>query len=126
MSRTSRQRLRIAFVVIACLLFQQVALAAYSCTLAQPPPNPLAMSGHCAQMGMVQQSSTPALCEQHCAPDRSVACDRLLPSVPALAMPAVLFAPVALQTASPMQLAGDVPVDGSDSPPRLRYCSLLI
>jgi len=126
MTRTTRQRMRIAFVVIACLLFQQVALAAYACTLVQPPPDPMAMSGHCADMDMAPRKSTSALCEKHCAPDHSVATDRVVPTVPALALPPVLFAPLAVQHGSHVSLAGDVPVNHSDPPPRLRYCSLLI
>ena len=68
MTRHARLRLRIALTVILCLLFQQVAMAAYACTSPDMSPEPVV----------------------------SVA------------------------------LHDDVPLDRSDPPPRLRYCSLLI
>lgn len=126
MSRSTRQRLRIAFVVIACLLFQQVALAAYACTLIQPPPDPMGMSADCAEMGDTQQSSTPAMCEKHCAPDRSMTTDHATLSVPAQALPPMLFATFVMLSISQIPPTEDVRVDRSDPPPRLRYCSLLI
>src|SRR3546814_686640 len=48
----SRQRLRIVLAIILCLLFQQVAMAAYACTLPSMPPDPVEMADACSQMGM--------------------------------------------------------------------------
>ena len=68
----------------------------------------------------------PALCQKHCAPDQSVAADHVPPTVPALALPPLLFAPLFDQPISHLALVADVPIARSDPPPRLRYCSLLI
>ena len=125
MYRSRRQRLRIALVVIACLLFQQVALAAYSCTLIQPAP--AAMSGHCAEMGMAAQTpDNPALCAKHCAPDQTTAADHVKLSVPALMLPPLAFAGIRMTCATSVAAQADVDIARSDPPPRLRYCSLLI
>ncbi len=127
MYRSRRQRLRIALVVIACLLFQQVALAAYSCTLIQPAPAPAAMSGHCAEMGMAAQTpDNPALCAKHCAPDQTTAADHVKLSVPALMLPPLAFAGIRMTCATSVAAQADVDIARSDPPPRLRYCSLLI
>jgi hypothetical protein len=121
-----RFRFRIAFVVILTLLFQQVALAAYACTLTQPPTEPSAMPG-CAEMSMPAKAPPPpALCQKHCTPDQSIAADHVPPTVPALALPPLLFAPLFDQSISHVALVAAVPIARSDPPPRLRYCSLLI
>lgn len=119
-------RFRIIFVVILCLLFQQVATAAYACTLTRMPVEPVAMAQDCAEMGMQQAQSLPALCQKHCVPDLSITADHAVPGVPALALPSPAFAVVLSQPVSHAALAVDVPIDRSDPPPRLRYCSLLI
>lgn len=124
MLRRGRQRYRIALVVIVCLLFQQLAMAAYACPLEQMPPDPVAMAEDCTGMGMQQVQDAPALCAKHCAPDLSIAADHVplqVPALPPAAFQAVLAEPVSHRT-----LAADVRVDRSDPPPRLRFCSLLI
>lgn len=126
MSRRSRHRLKIAVLVIVCLLFQQAALAAYLCPMEQVPAETLAMSGHCAGMGMAQQQDNPALCQKHCSPDRSVAADAVKLTVPPLALPALIMAPVYVQPVSHVAIQSDAPIARSDPPPRLRFCSLLI
>jgi len=125
MSRRRRQRLRIALVVIFCLLFQQAALATYACPLEQMPPDMTAMAEHCAEMGMQQAQDNPALCAKHCAPDLSTAADHVKLSVPALMLPPLVFAPM-LATPITHALQAEAPIARSDPPPRLRYCSLLI
>lgn len=111
--------------VVLCLLFQQVAVAAYLCPLEQPAPAP-AMSG-CAGMGMETHldPGNPALCAKHCVPDVPLATDAATPSVPPLAMAPAPFAPV---LAPPVRgtRCDDVPISRSDPPPRVRFCSLLI
>ena len=126
MSRRVRHRVKI-LTLIFCLLFQQVAVAAYACELAAPPPAPPVTTGHCAEMDMAPTAApaTPALCEKHCAPDLSLLTDTAALSVPALALPPAFelsFQVPALQVAH----HEDVPISRSDPPPRLRYCSLLI
>lgn len=126
MTRLARHRLRIALLVIVCLLFQQAALAAYLCPIEQMPAEVAAMAEHCAEMGMEQARDNPGLCEKHCNPDRSLAADAAKLSVPPLALPALFFTPVFVQPVSHVAIQADVPIARSDPPPRLRFCSLLI
>lgn len=126
MTRPIRQRLRIALMVIFCLLFQQAALAAYLCPMEQMPVESSAMAEHCAEMGMKQAQENPALCQKHCAPDVSVAADHASPTVPALALAPLAYALVVVQPISHVTVQAEVPIAPSDPPPRLRFCSLLI
>lgn len=112
-------------LVILCLLFQQVALAAYACPLEQMPSETAAMAERCAEMSMGAAQDNPALCAKHCAPDPSTAADQAKLSVPALALPPPEFAPV-LIAATQATVQADTPIRRSDPPPRLRFCSLLI
>ena len=121
-----RNRRRIALATFGCLLFQQVAMAAYACTLTQMPAEPVVMAEDCAGMGMEQARDAPALCAKHCSPDQTVLADHVAPSVPALALPPPVFYLALNGSASHLAQVADVPVDRSDPPPRLRYCSLLI
>lgn len=120
--RQRRRRLRIVLVTIFCLLFQQVALAAYLCPIEQMP----AMAGHCAEMGTAQAKANPALCDKHCNPDHQLTTDAAKLSVPPLALPASAFVPVLTQAAGKVVIPVEIPIARSDPPPRLRYCSLLI
>lgn len=126
MLRRSRHRLRIALVVILGLLFQQVAMAAHACTLPNMPVDPVAMAEDCADMGIELVQEVPALCAEHCSPDRAVASDHVAPGVPPLALPPPEFAPVLMPSVAHVALVAGVPLRRSDPPPRLRYCSLLI
>ncbi|MBN8427833.1 hypothetical protein [Thermomonas sp.] len=128
MIRRARHRLQIAVLVIVCLLFQQAALAAYLCPIEQRPAETTAMAEPCAEMGMAQQQDTdnPLLCQKHCNPDHTVTTDTAKLSVPPLAMPAFVLAPVFEQPVSHVAIQVDVPIARSDPPPRLRFCSLLI
>lgn len=121
-----RHRVRIAIAVVLCLLFQQVAMAAYACTLPSLPPDPVEMADDCSQMGMEVVQEAPVLCAKHCAPDVAVAADHVVVSVPMLALPPVEYATVLATSVSHVALVASVPVDRSDPPARLRYCSLLI
>ena len=126
MSRRARHRLKI-LALIFCLLFQQVALAAYACTqsLKTPPAMPAGME-HCTQMDMASaQADSPALCEKHCVPDLPVPTGATVPSVPTLALLPV-FSLVLCEPVSHVAQQVEVPIARSDPPPRLRYCSLLI
>lgn len=120
-----RHRFRLALVVILCLLFQQVALAAYACPIERMPPDMAAMADHCAGMGMQQARDNPALCAKHCAPDVTTAADHVLLSVPALMLPTG-FSPILATPLTHVEVQAEVPIARSDPPPRLRYCSLQI
>lgn len=121
-----RARARLSILLIAALLFQQVAVAAYACEQVEGgPPAPSGLAD-CAQMDMApvaEQAS--ALCEKHCLPDLSVSPDMAAPSVPALLSPAS-FALVLNAPARQRIDSGEPPTGRADPPPRLRFCSLLI
>ncbi|MBA2238866.1 MAG: hypothetical protein H0W24_09270 [Lysobacter sp.] len=126
MPARTRQRLRICLVVMLCLFFQQVAVAAYACTMPRMPADATLLGDVCAEMeGMAAAPAqeAPALCVKHCAPDPSLVSDHAAPGVPMLALPPV--ARDLLQSRSTWQ-ASSVAIVRSDPPPRLRYCSLLI
>ena len=123
---TRRRRALFAVVLIASLLFQQMALAAFACAQAKaPPPMPPGME-HCAQMDMAPAHvQAPPLCAKHCAPDQTLTADHAAPTVPMLALPPA-FPLVLGESVSHLARQADVPVARSDPPPRLRYCSLQI
>ena len=127
MFRRVRTRFRLSLLVLASLLFQQVAVSAYACELVQaaPPPMPPGME-HCAQMDMAPvQAESPALCEKHCTPDQTLLAGTAALSVPAMALPPAFE----IMLHAPAMVAAqyeEVPICRSDPPPRLRYCSLLI
>lgn len=124
---TRRRRLLLGALLIASLLFQQVAVAAFACARSlSPPPAPPAGMEHCAQMDMAPaQVQAPALCEEHCAPEHPVLAGTAAPGVPALGLPPA-FALMLDAPASHVAQQVEVPISRSDPPPRLRYCSLLI
>lgn len=122
----ARRRLHIALVAILCLLFQQLAVAAYACPLQQAPPEPAPVSAHCAGMDMQAAEASPALCGKHCAPDAATPADQAKLSVPALPLPPLMFAPAVASRADRVAACATVPLERSDPPPRLRFCSLLI
>ena len=119
-------RLRIALAVVLCLLFQQIAVAAYACTIPNMPPDPVAMTEDCSSMEMEVVQEAPALCAKHCSPDHAVTADLAAPHVPPLALPPLLFEPVLASPRAQIAFAAHGPIDHSGPPPRLRYCSLLI
>lgn len=126
MRQRARQRTRISLLVILCLLFQQLALAAYACPLRQMPPEPAGMAAHCAEMGMQTAQDNPALCAKHCAPDIATPADSAKLSVPAVALPPPVFAPVLVPPPAHVASGPHRPLARVEPPPRLRFCSLLI
>jgi len=124
--RSARQLSRIALFLVLSLLFQQAAMAAYTCTLTQAPAEAVTPDEDCASMQMQQTAEAPALCAKHCAPDQSLVPENPAPGVPALALPPPAHALVLFTQVGSMACETRVPVERSDPPPRLRYCSLLI
>ncbi len=124
--RKRRQRLRFAWLALLALLFQQVALAAYTCPALDAPPLPHAVMAGCVGMEM-PDSDAPALCDQHCLRDHVAHPDVKAPHVPSLALPPVHFALAeAMLPSVEAQRYVDVPVCRSDPPPAQRFCSLQI
>src|SRR3546814_14015969 len=111
MSFRRRHRLRIALTVILCLLFQQIAVAAYACTIPDMPPDAVAMTGDCSSMDMEVVQEAPALCAKHCSPDHAVTADLAAPHVPPLALPSLFFAPVPASPRAPIAVAAPAPIE---------------
>lgn len=127
---TRRTRLRLALLALCALLFQQLALTAYACSLpqatvpAQAAMQSMASMPCCDGMtSMIQHAR--ALCVQHCAQQTPAPQDARSPTVPVLALPPqppVLVVAASLQ--SPRfddRAAADL---GASPPPRC--CVLLI
>lgn len=125
MNRHARQRVKVVLVIF-CLLFQQVALAAYLCPLERLAAPTSAMVDHCAEMGMQQDQDNPALCQKHCSPDVLVVADHASPTVPALVLAPPVYGIMLAQCISHVTVQVDVPFAPSGPPPRLRFCSLLL
>lgn len=128
-----RHRVLWTGVVLFCLLFQQLAMAAYVCTLPTRPADTV-MTGDCAAMGTgsmekasFQHQSPDARCAEHCAGNATSAHDVRLPAVPPLLLP--MASPMLLGTIAhaPEQAPmPDAALLRPDPPPTLRFCSLLI
>lgn len=129
-----RRRLLWAGVVLFCLLFQQLAMAAYVCTLPATSAPTVSVMADCAGMNMGKAShdstaghvSDPR-CTEHCANHVPTTPDARAPVVPPLLLPAD-FADVAkaVAHASPREPLPNPELYPPDPPPSLRFCSLLI
>ena len=114
-------------VLVASLLFQQVAVAAFACPGREAPNHPAAApSAHCAAMAAGQPAAPQPLCEKHCAPDQTLPSDPASSSVPMPALEPLVFAPLRLQVMSRQAHRLERSLVQSQAPPRLQYCRLLI
>lgn len=124
--RARSPRLRLAWLAVLGLLFQQVALAAYACPISETPPEPQMVMVGCGSMEMPDPQA-PALCDQHCLGDHLTTPDLKVPQV---ASPVLLALDFALTSAflPPVEARyyQDVPTCRSDPPPAQRFCSLQI
>lgn len=129
-----RRRVLWTGIVLFCLLFQQLAMAAYVCTLPTAPTN-VVMTGDCAGMGMSSTAKTPAShhastdprCAQHCASTTVSAHDASLPTVPPLLLASASPTLLGTIAQAPHQVAlPNTALHRPDPPPTLRFCSLLI
>jgi len=129
-----RRRVLWSGIVLFCLLFQQLAMAAYACTLPTAPTN-VVMTGDCAGMDMGSTAKAPAShrvstdprCAQHCAGNTVSTHEASLPTVPPLLLASV--SPTLLDTiaqASDQAALPNTALHRPDPPPTLRFCSLLI
>lgn len=128
-------RRRLAWLVACLLLWQQVAMAAYACTMAAPVAQTMAMHAgdtamHEACPSMVDRHANgQTLCQAHCQPDHATQPDGRAGSVPPS-----LFA--ALSPVGPPQVQVTVPdrtapawlhrLRAPPPPASLLFCSLLI
>jgi hypothetical protein len=130
-----RRRILWIGTVLFCLLFQQLAMASYVCTLPTISAD-TGLTGDCAAMGMassaphaskqVHPSSDPR-CTEHCSNNVTSAPDARVPMVPPLLLPPA--PPALLGTiahAPELVTLPDLALRCLDPPPTLRFCSLLI
>jgi hypothetical protein len=129
-----RHRVLWTGVVLCCLLFQQLAMAAYVCTLPAASTS-VVMKSDCAAIGVsssAQASASPHAgadpsCAEHCAGHTASAHDARLPTVPPLLLASA--SPTLLGTIEPVSHRVALPntaLRRADPPPTLRFCSLLI
>jgi hypothetical protein len=129
-----RRRVLWTGIVLFCLLFQQLAMAAYVCTLATAPAD-IVMTGDCAGMdrgsaaaAAANDANTDPRCAQHCGGHTMSAHDVSPPTVPALVLPGA--SPTLLGTAAHVTqhqvTLPNTALRRPDRPPMLRFCSLLI
>lgn len=123
----SRQcrRTRVSWLVVFVLLFQQLAMSAYACTLTTPPSAQATTMANCAEMSAPSSYPSPQ-CEKHCHPDHATASPQLAITVPPLALPPPRFDLVSNRPSIGDRRYVDVPISRSDPPPLLRFCSLQI
>jgi hypothetical protein len=129
-----RRRVLWTGVVLFCLMFQQLAMAAYACTLPTAPTN-VVMTGDCAAMGMSSRAKSPTShhmstdprCAEHCAGNTVLSHNANLPTVPPLLLASVSPTLLGTIAQAPDQVAlPNMALHRPDPPPTLRFCSLLI
>ncbi|NMW22963.1 hypothetical protein HFP05_00645 [Rhodanobacter denitrificans] len=129
-----RHRVLWTGIVLFCLLFQQLAMAAYACTLPTAPTN-IVMTGDCAATG--KSSTTKMLashhvsadprCAEHCAGNVVSSHDASLPTVPPLLLASVSPTLLGAIAQAPHQVAlPNMALHRPEPPPTLRFCTLLI
>lgn len=124
--RFRSHRRRLAWLALLALVFQQFALLAYACPLAETTPPPQAAMSGCGGMEMPDPEA-PALCDQHCQRNHVANPGLQALQVPPPALPPLHFALTeALPALVRAQYYEDVPVCCSDPPPAQRFCSLQI
>ncbi len=126
MSRRTRQRSIIVLLMVASLLFQQFAMAAYACTMSGTPTDAVAMAEDCPAMASNLAQVPDAVCQKHCSPDPTSPTTQAVPTVPALGLPPVSFILMTSEGLGHAEFLSDIAVARSHPPPRVRYCRLLI
>ena len=130
-----RRRILWIGTVLFCLLFQQLAMASYVCTL----PTVLAgtaLTNDCAAMGMAVKTSPAAKhvhsnadprCTEHCSSNVTSTTDARVPMVPLLPLPPAAPVLVGTIALAPARVTlPELALRRSDPPPMLRFCALLI
>jgi len=129
-----RRRVLWTGIVLFCLLFQQLAMAAYACTLLTAPTS-VVMTGDCAGMGKGSTTNAPTShhaskdprCAEHCAGNTASAHDANVPTVPPLLLASVSPTLLGTIAQAPDQVAlPNMALHRPEPPPTLRFCTLLI
>ena len=122
----------VARLLIACLLFTQMAVAAYACPkdaagIASPVMAAMADMEDCAQMAQLDKA-VPNLCAEHCYPAQQLTPQADAPSVP-MALPLGFFVPLPANESSlapPMARYADVLTSASSPPHAVLHCCFRI
>lgn len=123
-----KKRLRVTVLTVFCLLFQQVAVAAYACAMEMSPATNVSECHSRGDDGADVDDGADAadpLCEKHCFPDESTQAEARSISVPALGLPPAQFLPVASPTGERTREHCRAS-HGPAPPPELAYTRLLI
>lgn len=124
--RTHSLRLRVGWLTLVALLFQQIALAAYVCPVSEGLAAASMSMADCDDMVMVDPEA-PGLCHKHCVGEHATSPDVKAPLVPALTTPQAWFGLIeVLSPPAKAKLYNDVPRCRSDPPLAHRFCSLQI
>ncbi|NID17344.1 hypothetical protein [Luteibacter yeojuensis] len=122
-----RRRVLCIGLVMFCLLFQQLAMAAYVCAV---PSTDTVMTGACAAMPthhLPAKHIVDARCAEHCADHTPAMSDARVPTPPPLLLPMDWPVLTATLMDRPERVAlPDSSLLPPDPPPSLRFCSLLI
>lgn len=122
------RRIRLIWLTLFALLFQQFALAVHACEQAEPmSPAASEASGHaehCESIPLEPAASDP-VCAKHCLPDQATATDQAIAKLPPMALPSASQAwPAAF--AGSVQCPPPPPRNAVDPPATLRFCTLQI
>jgi hypothetical protein len=118
-----RKRLRIALLAVFCLLFQQLAVASYVCSVELSQATVLSDCGSGDHNG---PDATYPLCQKHCDPDTSTQAEARSVNVPELGLPPVHFLPVVSSAGASRRGDSAVSPCASALPPELVHTRLLI
>jgi hypothetical protein len=127
--RLSRhQRIRVTLIALLSLLFMQLSLAAYACSLPAGDAAPMVASdgdgSDCDDMDREQM----ALCHAHCHPTHTASADASPPPPPAVPAVDLVATAVLEQSLLPhvesSPAAAALPIPGAAPPIPLRHCCL--
>jgi hypothetical protein len=122
----------LARFLIACLLFAQMAVAAYACPQElidslSPAMAEMADMQDCPQMSQ-HDKAVPSLCAEHCHPAQQLTPHANAPSVP-MALPVGFFVPLPVSESSlalPLARYADVLTLASSPPHTVLHCCFRI
>jgi hypothetical protein len=119
--------------MLFCLLFQQIAVASYVCTLPAVRAGTV-LASDCAAMDMASKAPSAAKhvhsdprCAERCSGNVTSTQNARVPMVPPVLLPPASSALLATITLAPKRVAlPNHALRRLDRPPMLRFCSLLI
>lgn len=132
MKLTRSSRVLAACLTLFCLLFTQLALAAYVCPNQTTAPRPVeakpAPMADCQEMGSVPDTEQPGLCKAHCASEKQSPDTTGAPQVQAFVPAGLVLVMVdAASRHAPALHSGAVSLTRTTAPPvAIRHCCFRI